>query len=536
MPNRKLFGSFVYLLWVALLICAFSPTIFPSSLPLRRILCWVAPLLLALDVDAGNRIWVYIAKAIVWIPLQGCALVLLMTTHGFEHSPPKSLKMPIYSSIIILFFASCTLTVIGHQIRHNIFAGNVSTATHGQSLRLIDNTVSENPYANYKKRQLRTPLTPKHVIDAWKNKEEGIRMTTKEVSDFFLYSCFATQFVMARTFKSTENRVFVYSTVAHYRATIFCFAIFMAGVVHVFESLFEQQVERDVVQSILLWLTLPTITLPALLKIKFGKQMHMHRMLRGLLPANTDKQMWQRLGVGPKELYCALTNAIEAENILKQKVGLINNVGTGTVHITDIRKARFFAKASLLEVGDNFIRISDGKRFPGYHPREHGSFSAVNESSRLFSDTVTEPMERNDAAGSAITSEIASLENDESSSNAESASQTKGTAEACSIDLGDELTCSLQKSNPASEDQGCWQTFGGVIGAPAPEWIIGNYENRPFLCRCWLRLREKRYYRGDPKTDDERDARLQYLDGLLYNEIITPAERDTLAKEYEQQS
>lgn len=223
-------------------------------------------------------------------------------------------------------------------------------------------------YADFEKQLLRTRLLPKDLRGAWVMSHHGDRrkLTSDELHEFVLRTCFVTQFVMSRIFKSPNNKVFVYSLLTFYRTRLVMFGLLLVGFVHVGQGIFVDEVKRDAPGALLLWLTLPTITLPALVRMKFGPDAEIMLLMRGFLPAKMDKDMWQRMGVSAIDLYTALMNAPKAEMVLKSGVGLVNLVdrpGTGSIVVECPETARQLCLLALVGVGDRYVRVTDGKWF-----------------------------------------------------------------------------------------------------------------------------------------------------------------------------
>lgn len=361
------FGSKVSILWVGLLILGFAPVFVPQLKPLWRILCWVAPTFLALDADAGNHRWVYVAKFILWLMFNAMAIPALYLTNGFRREAPVDKEGPVIVACL-LFCMSCALTVFGYSKRKQIWMGRLIKLKPTE-LRPIDSTT----YANRCKLFINTSLIPADFEDAQLNSsavEQERRL--KEVREAILRTSLMTEFVMRRTFKSTQDKVYVYSLVACFRARLLLLALVLAGLYNIFGPVFEQQGEHDIVQSMILWLTLPTITLPSVLKLRFGNNATPWNMVQGFLPVDLDKDMWKRLGISPRDLFKALTNAVGSEMVVvpesAKAVPLLDRGGTGSVRVFVPSKARRSCGMSLIRLRDTFVRVSDGARFRNVKP------------------------------------------------------------------------------------------------------------------------------------------------------------------------
>lgn len=357
-------------LWTVTFLMGAIPLVVGHLIPLWRVMAWLSPTLLALDVDAGNRRSIYIAKAVVWVLFTAFTQFMLWDSSGFTAESTyvqRSWAAPI---TCLFFITSCALTVIGNRYKRINWVGPQVTSKFSvpDHLRAIDSTV----YADFANIQIKTDLKLHELKGAWfpdPDAKDGRRdLTPGQVTALVLRTSFVTQFVMSRIFKSANNRVFVYSTVTRYRSTILFVSLAVAGCFHVMEGLFAAKVQRDIIGSMILWLTLPTITVPALLKTKFGNEASIGDMWRGLLPVYTDEQLWRRLNVSATDLYTALTNATTAERLLREQIGLLQRPGVGTVITKDLDQARRLCAASLLRIGDLLVRLSDGRRFVSYGP------------------------------------------------------------------------------------------------------------------------------------------------------------------------
>lgn len=297
------------------------------------------------------------------------AFIVLNRTDGFTNPhQPSSLLVEKFIAVI-LFLASCITTFIGHYKGQTIWHGRRTSKTC-ERLRSIDDG---RKYADYKSRLLRTTLLPKQISTAWlypsHNEIEPQHLNSKQINDFVVRTCFVTDFVMARIFKSADGKIFVYSELTSYRTLIVIFAFVIGGFIHVMQGEFDDDTYRDSFGSVLIWLTIPTITLPAFLRMKFGPTLDPMRLLQGLLPVTTDEQMWKRLGITSQDLYTALVNAPSAKYILQADFSYIGKPEqerkeTGPVRVNNKKQARKNCLRALLGIENNWlIRITDGQVF-----------------------------------------------------------------------------------------------------------------------------------------------------------------------------
>eukprot|EP00171_Calliarthron_tuberculosum_P006780 IDg6780t1 len=320
--ERERFGFRVYCGWVLFAILALSPLIWRKLYKTTRILCWLGPIALALDVDAGNRTPIYIGKLIIWVLMQGVALTLLRLTRGFQERHSVHTEKWAYPAMGILFVLSCGLTIGGKKT-----------------------------YADYK----RVPYA--HLY--------------RRINS------------VKKTYLRPNNAVYVYSPVAHYRILVVIITVVLTGAYHVIETLYEKTEKSSVTKELLLWLTLPTITIPALVRLLFGSNARFDLLLQGLLPVETDTEMRKRLCISSEDLYAALANAGTAVNIFKEDVGIVCSKGSrANVQVNDLENARNFVKKSLLETKDGYLRISDGIEYSTFEPGTRNGIRYIRKSQR----------------------------------------------------------------------------------------------------------------------------------------------------------
>lgn len=327
------------------------------------------PTILALDVNAGNHRCIYFIKLIIWFVMSIFAFTLLKITKGFTRPDPDFPVLHAGLVAVFLYFLSCLTTFIGYKKKDTIWHGRRKKLQFPELRSPVNNRV----YASYNTGALHTPLVPSQVRDAWVYNDHSNKcpLNQAQVNDFVVDTCFITDFVMSRIFLSPQNRVFVYSTVAFYRTSLLLMAFGLGGLVNICQGVFKNsQAESDSFSAVLIWLTLPTITLPTLAKLILGAEIDPLLLIRGLMPVTTIEQMWKRLGVSEKELCAALVNAPHAESIVQTGTScasFIGGKGIGLVEVRDKTKLRKYCLQTLLGVGNDYlVRVTDGKRFKLY--------------------------------------------------------------------------------------------------------------------------------------------------------------------------
>lgn len=359
--------SYFYCLWLLFIIFAAAPIVFDFLAPIWRVLCWFGPTILAPDVDAANHLCIYVAKTIIWAIAMLYTFLVLERTDGFTHPYQPFTLHHDNVIVIILFLASCITTLIGNYKSQTICHGRRTSKTFAR-LRSIDDG---KKYADYKSGLLRTKLLPKYISTAClypsHNQIQPQHLNSKQINDFVVRTCFITDFVISRTSKSANDKIYVYSLLTLYRTRLVLAAFLIGGIVHLLQREFDDNTKRDSFGAVLIWLTLPTIILPAFLRMKFGPTLHPMRLLKGFLPVTTDEQMWKRLGISSQDLYTALLNAPTAKYIVQAEfsyIGEPERKETGPVRVNNKKEARKNCLRALLGIENNwFIRVTDGEVF-----------------------------------------------------------------------------------------------------------------------------------------------------------------------------
>ncbi|PXF47681.1 hypothetical protein BWQ96_02543 [Gracilariopsis chorda] len=485
------FGTRVYVMWLVLLLLAVLPSFFHVLRPLWRIVAALGPLILALDIDAGNHSGFYSAKFTISLIFALLSLPLVYETSGFEQITP--FFRAVVPVLLLLFIASCATTMAANRRRSCVWVGKTKQIHTCNNLFPIDKCLNAKPYADYPSLTIRTPLTPAELRGAWvRDSECGRRMlSVNEVRARVLYICFVTQFVMQRIFKSPQNQVYVFSLVAWYRMRVLLLLAAIAGFIDVFDGLFRgSYADSDVMSKAILWLTLPSITVPAILRIYFGNKASLKLMFYGFLPVSSDRELWLRLGVQPRDLYTALTNGVRAGRVLKETVGLINGAGVGNVKVENLPDAVRASEESLIRLGDLFVRVFDGMRFE----KQGGSLRILSARYELIHQNC------NDSAAS---DSIQSNDVDEEEK------ELVGTG----------------------WDRG-WETDGGVLEASEAEWegsegdkrVEGEGE------RQWWRWWKKLWRRRDGMTQDVRKQLRRLIADAFSKEEIEEDEYERLTE------
>lgn len=148
LKSKAPFVSRLYLMWGLTFVFGIVPYFVDILRPLWRLMCWVLPAFLALDMDAGNDTIFYYAKGTSWVLMQLLAIFILHFTKGFTtpKSPVQkgadSITQMVRSSsmaasshnslvrkewafpvMVVLFIASCIITVIGNSRRNQLRLG-----------------------------------------------------------------------------------------------------------------------------------------------------------------------------------------------------------------------------------------------------------------------------------------------------------------------------------------------------------------------------------------------------------------------------
>lgn len=355
------YGTKVYIFWFVLFGIALCPLIDKRFRPIWRIIATIGPTLLALDMDAGNHYYLYVIKALIWLATTAYSVFALFTSNGFRQPSPYPAHWQIALSIF-LFMASCICTCVGHYKKRFICALRPLKPS-APDFHPIDTL----RYFDYEKGLVRTTLNNHDYHGVEENIPKNPRMLKPEhVVQIIYETSLLTEYVMRSTFKSPGNKVYVFSYVTMYRARLLTFALVLAGILNIGVKLFSGE-ESSIIQALILWLTLPSITLPSILRHLFGQNVRPLALLKGFLPVENDRQMAKRLGITLPNLYAGLTNAYTSEGILTYKSAahtmLQNRLGVGSVNVLNYEIASNHSGSSLLRKGEVYIRISDGKRF-----------------------------------------------------------------------------------------------------------------------------------------------------------------------------
>lgn len=188
-----------------------------------------------------------------------------------------------------------------------------------------------------------------------------------EIATTIRKTSLVSEYVRRHTFKSHQNKIYVFSYVTKYRSLVLILAFVGAGLINFGLKLFKSKDDRPIIQSLILWLTLPSITLPNILRLKFGPNARPMLLKQGFLPVETDLDMSRRLGISQFGLFTALTNCFRSKAIFSckncAKIMLQDRPGIGSVNPIDSSKASNLSGRSLLRQGKFYVRIADGMRF-----------------------------------------------------------------------------------------------------------------------------------------------------------------------------
>lgn len=493
------FGIRVYAIWALLLVLTILPSFLHVLHPLWRLVASLAPLIIALDIDAGNHSVFYAVKFVISLIFTLLSLPLWYQTSGFENETP--FFRAIIPVLVLLFFASCVTTVVANRRRQRVWVGRTTHIHAGNDLFPVDSGAHNAPYADYPSRTINTPLSPDELCGAWESDGAGGRRTLsrEEVQQRVLRICFVTQFVMQRIFKSPQNHVYVFSLVAWYRMRVLLLLAAVAGVMDVVDGLFRgTYASSNVMSKAILWLTLPSITVPAILRIYFGNRASLKLLYYGFLPVSSDRELWLRLGVSPRDLYTALTNGARAGRVLKENVGVINGAGLSHVKVTNLPEARRVSKESLINVGDFRVRVFDGARFR-IHDGSLRDLSTIAMREKLSRRRESMQQERDD---------------------------TVTTASKSSLDMREK-----QEEPAATGWESVWETHGGVLGSDVECKDNGGDEGvKEEGDRQWWHKLKKWWKARDGMTQDVR-KQLRVIIALAFsNSEIEEEEYDRLTE------